>query len=181
MYGLCLRILLQETYEVQDCRYWNTSEVTRTTTNGSTIYDNNMSELLPTNCEISFDMWSNHSASSGEHRFFFLPKSQYNSGTTQPSYALYIDQLTSSKINAGKRENSSSQGIGFTQVTATTSTYHTIKFVKNATSISIYVDDVFNCTVSLSWIDNYTDYCFSMMRWSTTGTTKIKNVKIKAL
>lgn len=177
-----LRSLLQKRYEVQDCRYWNPNEVTRTSTNGSTIYDNNMSEALPTNCEISFDMWSNVTQYDGQHRFFLLPKSQYNSGTTQPQSALYVDYAGGNyRMALGKRENDNTIGFTGSGFSISSGTYHNIKIVKTGTSIEIFVDDVSKTTQIISWIDNYSDYCFSMMRWSASGTSKMKNVKIKAL
>ena len=171
---------LTETYAIEDCQYYNTSEVTRTSTNGSTIYDNNMSVALPTNCEISFDVWSNVTLASGQHRYFLLPKSQYNSGTTQPQYALWMDYVGDSfRIGLGKRESNNTYQ--FEQFASTIETYHTIKFVKNGTTVEMYVDNELKTTQTISWINNYTDYCFSMMRWSASGTSKIRNVKIKAL
>ena len=165
------------TITVEDCNYYNTTEVSRTTTNGSTIYDNNLSQALPSKCEISFDTWSNNSKPDGEHRFFLLPKSQYSSGTTQPSYAIYYDYYKNLG-RFGKRENGSS--IGVTNEESTTmEEYHTIKLVKDGTSVGFYVDNVLKTTQTLSWIDNYTNYTFSMIRWSTSGTSKIRNVKFK--
>ena len=162
---------------IEDCNYYNTTEVSRTTTQGSTIYDDNLSQSLPTNCEISFDIYSNNS-SSGEHRFFLLPKTQYSSGTTQPSYAVYMDLLGSNKANLGKRDNGATSAFvsGFS---CTGSTYHTVKIVKTGTSVEIYVDDTLKTTQTLSWIGNYNDYTISMMRWSASGTSKVKNVKFK--
>ena len=172
-------MIVSETYSIEDCKYYNTTEVSRTTTQGSTIYDDNLSQSLPTNCEISFDIWSNNSA-SGEHRFFLLPKAQFSTRTTQPSYAVYMDLLGSNKANLGKRDNGSTSPFvsGFS---CTGSTYHTVKIVKTGTSIEIYVDDTLKTTQTLSWIGNYTDYTLSMMRWSASGTSKIKSVKFKPL
>lgn len=164
---------------IEDCVYYNTSEVTRTTTNGSTIYDNNLSQTLPTNCEISFDFWSNNSNKS-EHRFFLLPKSQFSTGTTQPQYALYVDQLGSNKGYMGKRENNSTIAM-LLNFDLNGSTWHTIKWVKNNTSVDFYMDTTLKGNQTLSWIDNYSDWCFSMMRWSSSGTSIMKNVKIKAV
>ena len=168
------------TVSVEDCIYYNSSEVSRTTTNGSTIYDSNMSVTLPSKCEISFGFWSNCSNSNGEHRFFLLPKSQFSTGTTQPQYALYIDQRGSNKGTLGKRENNSTVGI-VSNFTLTTSSWHTVKWVCDGTSIGIYVDDTLKSTQTISWIGNYSDYCFSMMRWTSSGTSTMKNAKIKAL
>ena len=173
-------ISVTERYDIQDCSYYNTAEVTRSSTNGSTIYDNSLSQALPSKCEISLDIWSDNT-NTGEHRFFIMPKTQYSSGTTQPQYAIYFDMLRNNQMAFGKRENNSSQSVGFPSVTATSGTYHTVKFVKDETSISVYVDDNLIGSFILSWIDNYTDYCMSMMRWSASGTSKIKNVKFKPL
>ena len=173
--------LLTKTYDIEDCSYYNTSEVSRTTTQGSTIYDGNLSQSLPSKCEISLDVWSNNT-STGEHRFFIMPKTQYSSGTTQPQYAIYFDLLRNNQLGLGKRENNSSQSTGIdTQTGVTLQTYHTIKFVKDGTSISAYIDGSLKGTFTLSWIGNYSDYTVSMMRWSASGTSKIKNVKFKPL
>ena len=170
-----------ETYTIEDCTYYNSAEVTRSTTNGSTIYDSDMAVALPTNCEITLEAWSNNSSTGGgEHRFFMFPKSQYSSGTTQPQYALYFDLLGQNNAKFGKRQSNSSMYIGST-FSATRSTYHTVKLVKTGTSIAFYFNDDLKATESESWIDNYSDYTFSMMRWGTGGTSKLRNVKIKAL
>ena len=171
---------LVQTYSIEDCSYYNTNEVSRTTTYGSTIYDNNLAIELPTNCEISFDLWSNNSNTTGEHRFFLLPKSQFSTGTTQPQNALYFDQVGGNNGNLGKRENNSTVSL-LKNFNCTSSTYHIIKYVKNGTSVKMYVDDELKVTATISWIDNYSDYSLSMMRWSSQGTSKIRNVKFKPL
>ena len=169
-----------ETYAVEDCLYYNTDEVSRTTTQGSTIYDNNLSQALPTNCEISFDVWSNNSSSGGEHRYFLLPKSQFSSGTTQPTYGLFFDAVAGANCKFGKRDNNSTVNIG-SKFSMTMSAEHTVKFVKTGNLIEFYLDDSLKTSSTESWIGNYSDYCFSMIRWSTSGTSKIKNVKFKPL
>lgn len=139
-----------------------------------------MSVALPSKCEISFDIWSNNSSSS-EHRFFVLPKSLYSSGTSQPSYALYFD-VASSKANIGKRENGSTMGMHVSSLPSISlSTYHRVKFIRDGTTVEEYLDDTLLATQSIEWVNNYSDYCLSMMRWSASGTSKIKNVKIKSL
>lgn len=163
---------------IEDCIYYNPTEVSRTATNGSTIYDDDMSITLPVNCTITMDYYSNNTQ-SGEHRFFMLPKSYWNSGTTQPTYALYIDHYSTSKVNIGNRNNGSTQSF-ITLSNITGSTYHTLKYVKTGTSIAVYIDDDLKTTQTISWINNYSDYCLSMMRWNARGTSKIKNVKIKS-
>ena len=171
---------LTKTLSIEDCSYYNTNEVSRTTTNGSTIYDNNLSMSLSPNCEISYEIWSDNRNTASEHRYFILPLSQYNSGTTQPQNALYFDQLGENNGNLGKRENNSTVPL-LKNFNCTGSTYHTIKYVKNGTSVKMYVDDELKVTATISWIDNYSDYSLSMMRWKSPGTSKIRNVKFKQI
>ena len=175
---------LQETCSIEDCSYYNTAEVTRSSTNGSTIYDTNLSQALPTNCEISYDMWSQSPSNTYEHRYFLMPKNKWNSGTTQPTEALYFDYHTNSSGNGqgnfGKRESNSTIKLS-DFFNATISTWHTVKYIKEGTTIKMYFDDVLVHIATISWIDNFTDYTLSMMRWNTKGTSKIKNVKFKPL
>lgn len=171
---------LTEIYSIEDCSYYNTNEVSRTTTNGSTIYDNNLSMSLSSNCEISYEIWSDNSNISGEHRYFLLPLSQYNSGTTQPQYALFFDQKGGDHGGIGKRENNSTVTF-LNNFNCTGNTYHIIKYVKNGTLVKMYVDDELKVTETISWIDNYSNYSLSMMRWTSKGTSKIRNVKFKPL
>lgn len=173
-------MFVSEIYVVEDCIYYNSSEVTRTTTNGSTIYDNNMSVALPSNCEISFDFWSNNPNPTGEHRFFLLPKSQFSTGTTQPQFALYADQKSGNIGSLGKRENNSTNTT-YANFQVTGSTWHTVKWVKNSTSVDFYMDTTLKGNQTISWLDSYSDWCFSMMRWSSTGTSTMKNIKLKPL
>ena len=170
---------LVQTFVVEDCRYYNSSEVTRNTKNGSTIYDNNMSVALPSNCEISFDFWSNN-PDSGEHRFFLLPKSQFSTGTTQPQFALFADQKGGDIGSLGKRDNNLTNAI-YVNFQLTGSTWHTVKWVKNSTSVDFYMDTTLKGNRTISWLDSYSDWCCSMMRWSSSGTSKLRNVKIKQI
>ena len=169
---------LVQTYSLEDCNYYNTAEVTQSSTNGSTIYDNNLSQSLPSKCEISFDLYSDNSKDNGEHRFFLLPKSQYSSGTTQPTNAIYVDALKT-KMNIGKRE-SSTVGL-YINLPYGSGSYRNFKIIKDGTDLTFYIDDNLIGTSTISWIGNHSDYCLSMMRWSTSGTSKIKNVKFKPL
>ena len=175
---------LVQTYSIEDCNYYNTAEVTRSSTNGSTIYDTNLSQALPTNCEISYDMWSQSPSNTSEHRYFLMPKNKWSSGTTQPTEALYFDYHTDSSGNGqgnfGKRESNSTIKLS-DFFNATISTWHTVKYIKEGTTIKMYFDDVLEHIATISWIDNFTDYTLSMMRWRTGGTSKIKNVKFKPL
>ena len=157
-------MFLVQTYVVEDCMYYNTIEKTHTTRNSSTIYDSDMSVALPTNCEISYDIWSNNTNNSSEFRYFVLPKAQTSTDTTQPSYALFCDALDD-QVRFGKRDNNSTYTMSNT-IPATNSNYHRIKYIRTDTIVEIYVDDNLECTETINWLDNYSDYCMQMMRWS---------------
>lgn len=170
-------IISSEVY-IEDCTYWNETETTRIT-NGSTIYDNDMSVALPSKCEISFDECSIKSGSGGQHRFFLLPKSQYSGNIEQPQFAIYFDNETTNNVHTfGKIENDST--IEFIRESDSLGSYHTIKYIVDETTVQMYFDDALKTTQTLSWISNYSDYCLSMIKWSS-GIPKIKNVKIKPL
>ena len=171
-------IISSEVY-IEDCTYWNETETTRILTNGSTIYDNDMSVALPSKCEISFDECSIKSGSGGQHRFFLLPKSQYSDNIAQPQFAIYFDNETTNNVHTfGKIENDST--IEFIRESDSLGSYHTIKYIVDGTTVQMYFDDALKTTQTLSWISNYSDYCLSMIKWSS-GIPKIKNVKIKPL
>ena len=167
---------------IEDCLYYNTAEIIQTSSNSSTLYDNNMSIQLPTNCEISFDECSlAGTGNKGQHRFFIMPKNMYNSGTTQPQSALWFDNDTyAGTMNAGTRTNNGTT-YWFNGYTGVYEEYYNVKFVKQGTSISFYWNNQLWGTNTVSWIDDYSNYTASIMRWSAWGTTKMKNVKIKAL
>lgn len=170
---------LSETYSIEDCNYYNTVEKTHTIRNSSTIYDSNMSVALPTNCEISYDLWSDNTNNSSEFRYFVLPKAQTSTATTQPQYGLHCDALDN-QVRFGKRDSNSSYIISNT-IPATNSNYHRIKYIRTDTSVEMYVDDNLAHTETINWLDNYSDYCMQMTRWNQNGTSKLRNVKIKQL
>lgn len=172
-----LRSLLQKTYEVQDCRYWNSNEVSVTGSNKHTLYDPNLSVTLPTNAEISFDVINEYISGNKDYRWWLLSKSLFN-GMSYPNDALFFDKklsyiLYNQQVNGSTKYSSSKQ--------FSASKYANIKYVKNGTSVKVYVDDVFMFEDTVSWIDNYTDYTISMMKWSGDELIKMKNVKIKNL
>lgn len=172
------RTLLQKTYELEDCKYWNDNEVSISGSFNHTLYDPNLSVSLPTNAEISFDTTTIYISGDKDYRWWFFPKSQFNDDTVGPNNALYFDKKTSyilynQRVEGSNKYSSSKRFSG--------KEYANIKYIKNGTSVKIYVDDVFMFEDTVSWIDNYTDYTISMMKWTGSEVIKMKNVKIKAL
>ena len=169
---------ITETITIEDCIYYNETEKIRTGTYAHSLYDTNLSVTLPTNAEISFDCYVADN-NNYDYRYWLMPKSQFTGNTNYPNYApSYCDRRTDT-IATGKRENGTSTSKG--SYSLASSNYATIKYVKNGTSWSVYADGTLCYTETLSWIDNYTDYTLSMMKWSGNKTMYMKNVKFKTL
>ena len=66
-------------------------------------------------------------------------------------------------------------------LTVRADSYYNIKYVRDGNSLTRYVDNTLVDTINVDFLDNYNDWTFSMIRWSATGSSKMKNVKIKAL
>ena len=174
-----VRGLESESCSIEDCIYYNETEVTRTSTNGSTIYDNNLAVDLPSKCEISYDISSTNVSADSERRWFLLPKSQFSTSTTQPAYGLFFQIASSTGTFSGRENNVNLTGVNTGSISA--DTVYTIKYVRDGTTLQEYFNNVLINTRTITFLDNYTDWTLSMIRWSATGTTKLKNVKIKPL
>lgn len=173
-------MFVSEIYAIEDCLYYNTTEVTLGSRNSSKIYDSNLELAFPSKCEISFDYQSVKSGNGGQHRYFIMPKTMYNSSTTQPNYGLWSDHETNqNKIGFGVRDNNST--VSHVSDPTTIGNWDNAKWVKDGTSVKVYYNDALKTTQTLSWINNYSNYCFSMMIWSAQGTSHLKNVKVKSL
>ena len=158
--------------------YYNATEKTYGgTTNTHQLYDSDMSVNLPTNAEISFDVKTGTTSTSKDYRYWFLPKSQFN-GMNYPSCGIYFDKKPS-YIYLGKMVDGTNSGLG--SFNCASNQYITIKYVKEGTNVKVYTDDTLQTTISLSCIDNFSDWTISLMTWSGTETRYIKNVKVKSL
>ena len=170
--------LVSKIYEMQDCGYWNPTEKSLATKNTHMLYDENMAEQLPTNAEISFDVHI-PSNNNWDYPYIFAPKSLFDANSF-PQYGLFFYKRASSVL-CNELVNGTTRYSSDKTHPTTTNQYITMKYVKNGTKISVYVDDSLIYTDTVDWIDNYTDYCVSIRKWSGTSTMYIKNVKIKPL
>ena len=124
-------------------------------------------------------MSANNISVSSERRCFLLPKSQFSTGTSQPSYAVF-SQIAKNILNLSTRENDINTKMSDV-LTVRADSYYNIKYVRDGNSLTRYVDNTLVDTINVDFLDNYNDWTFSMIRWSATGSSKMKNVKIKAL
>ena len=174
--------LSSETHKVQDIYFYRGQEYSLTKSNESVLNqacDTNVALTLPSNCEISFEVYSTGGASDKEHRLFIQPNSLYVVGT-QPSKGLWVQNTRPNGINGqfGYRDTTTKiigNGYYFS-----TNEYHTVKFVKSGTSVICYFDDAQKGSGTINFLDDYTDWNFYFHIWNN-GTMKIKNIQIKEL
>ena len=173
--------LSSETYKVQDIYFYRGQEYSLTKSSGNVLnqaFDPNVALTLPSNCEISFEIYSTGGTSSNEHRFFIQPNSLYVVGT-QPSKGLWVQHQRYNVGGFGYRDSTTgvinSSFFGFS-----TNEYHTVKFVRNRTSVTCYFDDAQKGSGTINFLDDYTDWNFYFHLWNN-GTMKIKNIQIKEL
>ena len=175
--------LSSETHKVQDIYFYRGQEYSLTKSSGNVLnqaFDSNVALTLPSNCEISFEIYSTGGTLSDEHRLFIQPNSLYVVGT-QPSKGLWVQNISTSGMNGqfGYRDTTTSViGNGFSGFS--TNEYHTVKFVRNGTSVTCYFDDAEKGSRTIGFLDDYTDWNFYFHLWNN-GTMKIKNIQIKEL
>ena len=173
--------LSSETYKVQDIYFYRGQEYSLTKTSGNVLnqaFDPNVALTLPSNCEISFEIYSTGGVSNKEHRLFIQPNSLYVVGT-QPSKGLWVQHQRYNVGGFGDRDSTTgvinSNFFGFS-----TNEYHTVKFVRNGTTVTCYFDDAQEGSKTINFLDDYTDWNFYFHIWNN-GTMKIKNIQIKEL
>lgn len=176
-------VFLLETYELHDTYFYRGQEYSLTKSSGSVLnqaLDSNVALTLPSNCEISFEIYSTGGAYDNEHRLFIQPNNLYVVGT-QPSKGLWIQNTGPSGINGqfGYRDSTTKTiGDGFDGFS--TNKYHTVKFVRNRTSVICYFDNDKKGSRTINFLDDYTDWNFYFHIWNN-GTMKIQNIQIKPL
>ena len=175
--------LSSETHKVQDIYFYRGQEYSLTKSSGNVLnqaFDPNVALTLPSNCEISFEIYSTGGALNDEHRLFIQPNSLYVVGT-QPSKGLFVDNRGPSYTNGqfGYRDTINKViGSGFYGFSI--NEYHTVKFVRNGTSVTCYFDDSQKRNGTINFLDDYTDWNFYFHIWNN-GTMKIQNIQIKEL
>lgn len=173
--------LSSETYKVQDIYFYCGQEYSLTKSSGSVLnqaFDSNVALTLPSNCEISFEIYSTGGTSSDEHRLFIQPNSLYVVGT-QPSKGLFIENIARIVGQFGYRD-STTKAIGNGFSTFSTNEYHTVKFVRDGYIVTCYFDDAHKRSVKINFLDDYTDWNFYFHLWNN-GTMKVQNIQIKEL
>ena len=176
-------INLTETYKLHDMYFYRGQEYSLTKSSGSVLnqaFDSNVALTLPSHCEISFEIYSTGGAYNDEHRLFIQPNSLYVVGT-QPSKGLWVQNTGPSGINGqfGYRDSTTKTiGDGFNGFS--TNEYHTVKFVRNGTSVTCYFDTDQKGSRIINFLDDYTDWNFYFHIWNN-GTMKIQNIQIKPL
>ena len=177
------RMNLVQTYELHDIYFYRGQEYSLTKSSGSVLNqacDPNVALTLPSNCEISFEIYTTGGASDNEHRLFIQPNSLYVVGT-QPSKGLFIQHQGHDIGYFGYRDSTTKMMDGGFGGKFSINEYHTVRFVRNGTNVTGYFDNAHQKqSASINFLDDYTDWNFYFHLWNN-GTMKIQNIQIKQL
>ena len=167
-------MIVSEIYAIEDCIYYNDTELTYTST-GTKVFNGiltNFLDVANTNFELEFDLKCSNTSSNGGLNVGAT--SQY----TPPSSANYRLFLGtgSNQFSFNNRTNTSSES---KSGTVTANTYYTMKLTKNGTTVVGYYNNTQIASKTANWLSNYNSYDLYYISWG--GTTYVKNIKIKVL
>lgn len=170
---------LQETYALEDCIIYDTSTHTITgTSNSDTVYSIGIDDLGYDLSTTDFTLeWVMNATKQGE-QFNIGAKSEWSVSPIKGNYRAYIGCTGGGKRSYGIRSTSTN---GSETGTFNVNTDYSCKIVKESTSFTYYLDNnQLGSRTGVSWWSNYTDWSFYIVQWNT-GTTTIKNIKLKQL
>lgn len=162
--------LSSETYAIEDCIYYSTSETECTSsTNYITIADLS-SMTLPSDFELSMDYKTNCEARCG-----LFNKSTF---TGNPNYSVFIGSpsTTGSTWYYGYRTSSTTTS----DVSASATDYHTYTITRNGNTFYYKRDNGTTYNKSVTWFNSY-NYVIGIMMWGSGKYSYVKNIKIKPL
>ena len=167
---LCNRILLSQTYSIEDCIFYDTTEYTGSSGNYLTIVD--LSNItLPSQFILSVDYKTNY-----ESRCGLFSKSNF---IGNPNYSVFIGTPSTSTINSwyyGVRTTSTNT----TDVRASPTDYHNYTIRRDGNTFYYQRDGSGSYSKSANWFNNYS-YVIGMMQWGSGKSAYAKNIKLKAL
>lgn len=158
---------LQETYSIEDCIFYSTTETECTSSNNYITVADLSNLTLPNAFELTFDYKTN-----GEARCGLFSKSNF---TGNPNYSVFIGSPNGLKWYYGYRETSTST----TDVSNSPTSYSTYVISRNGDTFSYKKDNSSTYTKSVSWFNSY-NYVFGLMGWGILASS-VKNIKLKPL
>ncbi len=168
------RSLVTEIY-VEDTFYANLEEHINTG-----IWETLTSNItnLPTNFELTVDLFTSEVKQGAEQRLFLCPSSIF-SGNSQPSQGVWVGFNRPGYAEYGYRNGSSNWFIYYVAVLY--GQYHSFKIVKEDNTWKYYINGSLMGTKSYSNLSNYTDFTLCWINWNSGSQFKFKNLKIKPL
>lgn len=160
---------LSDSYWLEDCIYYNTSEI-----NGSSDYItlcDLSNTTIPNSVLLSFDYKTNY-----EGRIGLFSKQNFVS-PNNPNYSVFVGTPNGSKWYYGYRTTSTST----TDINDSPTSYHNYTIERSNSTFQYCRDNgtIYSKTIPNSWnFDNYS-YVIGMMQWGTAKTCSVKNVKLK--
>lgn len=162
---------VDDTYTIEDCIYYDTSEHSSTGGNYLTIADLS-SITLPSKFKLSFDYKTNY-----EGRCGLFSKNNFSGN---PNYSVFVGTPSTSTINTwyyGYRTTSTSTS----DVRADPTSYHNYSIERNGNTFKYLRDNSGNYSKSVTWFGSYS-YVIGLMQWGdSTKSSSMKNIKLKAL
>ena len=170
---------LNDNVIIEDCKYMKPDEIHYVSEYSSGDHgidiDANLSMDLRGKCKISFDAKAND-GSSIRSRFLLGSKSHQNpDGVYNYNFGAHLE---TNIITAMYRTTGSTTYWG--PDVSCVDTYAHYEFIKNGKTLTCYINgNQQGNALTLSWIDDYTDYLFFWWVYRL-GTIYVKNVKVKA-
>ena len=159
-----------ETYAIEDCIYYSTSETECTSSNNYITIADLSSMTLPSDFELSMDYKTNYEARCG-----LFNKSTF---TGNPNYSVFIGSpsTTGSTWYYGYRTTSTTTS----DVSASATDYHTYTITRNGNTFYYKRDDSTTYNKSVTWFNSY-NYVIGIMMWGSGKYSYVKNIKLKPL
>ena len=166
--------LLQETYELEDCFAYITSEINTTSSDRYLTIADLSNKTLPSKFTLTMDYKTNY-----EGRCGLFNKSTF---TGNPNYSVFVGtpstNISGSNWYYGYRTTSTSTS----DISGIITDYHTFTIERDGNTFRYTKDGGGNYSKSINWFDSY-NYVIGLMIFTTDSSreSKVKNIKLKAL
>ena len=169
IFFIFFRIILQETYSIEDC--WNVHLSEITVGSGQTVSSIGMDTVHNVQNDdfcLIFDHKGNGNISIGA-------TSEYSTPSTA-NYRLTLGSYNS-KHYCAVRTNSTDESTGSSE---DNNIYYTYKIEKQGNTVKFYVDNVLWLTKTATFFSSYSSYSIYNIKWGG-GTDYMKNIRLKPL
>ena len=164
------RMVLQETYGVEDCIVTQIPEWSYTSTGTTVQYKKIIDESLnlPSKFVLDFDYKGTNQARTG----------LFNSSTSE-NYNIDVQVTTNDYV--GIHRSTSTTGVDSGRLTADNTQYHNCQIIVDGTTVTWILGGTNTSSATVPWITSNPLHYLIVEVWRNSATAYIKNLKIKAL